>query len=89
MSANPPYPPELPWGKYKFFLYDPNNGSELYETRAELDTALKTALDRYFDGDGWCEDADLIYAGEITHGVKWSRDDGTYKVAGLKKKENE
>ena len=55
--------------KYKFFVFCPEDGFEVFET---LDDALDDANEKikgYLD-DGWSEDVTGVCAGKITHRAK-------------------
>ena len=54
-------------GKYNFFMFDPDNGFETYETAEEAKAAADEAIDYYRGeaGDGWPEEVSQVCWGEI------------------------
>ena len=52
--------------EYRFFMSDPNDyGTEFFRTKEAAEVAAKTAIEKYLDGDGWSEDVDRVYVGEV------------------------
>lgn len=49
-----------------YFVYDPENGIDFYDTQEQALDAAKSAIDGYLD-DGWGEGVDQIVVGVVTH----------------------
>ncbi|PHR58771.1 MAG: hypothetical protein COA47_10220 [Robiginitomaculum sp.] len=52
--------------KKKYFLYDPENGFETYETKLECEKAAEESIEYYLD-DFWNESVTNLVIGVITH----------------------
>lgn len=50
----------------QYFVYDPENGIEYYETEDKMLRELQMAIDSYLDDDEWFDDPLQIVAGKIT-----------------------
>ena len=54
-----------PSAEYRFFMSDPNvYGTEFFRTKEEAEKEAENSILRYLD-DGWSEDADMVYVGEV------------------------
>lgn len=55
--------------KDKYFLYDPENGFEKFETKQECKDAAEQAIQCYLD-EAWDENVENMVTGVITHSAK-------------------
>lgn len=54
--------------KKLYFLYDPENGFETFETEEKRDAEAKASIESYLsDDEGWDELVEQIFTGVITH----------------------
>ena len=53
--------------EYRFFLYDPEgDGFMFFRSAEERDAAAGETISVYLD-DGWAEEVEGVFAGEVTH----------------------